>query len=83
MSENVITSPLPGVFYRRPAPGEPPFVNEGDSVEAGQVVGLVEIMKQFTELKSDVAGVLESFRVEDQGMVNAGDEIAVVSGAGL
>ncbi|WP_377645386.1 acetyl-CoA carboxylase [Oryzobacter terrae] len=78
MTEHVITSPLPGVFYRSPAPGEPPFVQEGDSVEAGQTVGLVEIMKQFTELKSGVAGVLEGFRVDDLAMVNPGDTVAVV-----
>ncbi len=78
MTEHFIFSPLPGVFYRCPAPGEPPFVNEGDTVEAGQTLGLVEIMKQFTELKSTSAGVLDSFQVEDQAMVAAGDQLAVV-----
>lgn len=80
MTEHIVTTPLPGIFYRCPAPGEPPFVNEGDAVEAGQTVGLVEIMKQFTEVKSGAAGVLACFRIEDQTMVSPGDEVAVVQG---
>lgn len=73
-----VISPLPGIFYRKPAPDKDTYANEGDTVEAGQVIGLVEIMKQFTEVRSDVAGVLKEFKVEDNGMVNPGDVIAVV-----
>ncbi|TNM38653.1 biotin carboxyl carrier domain-containing protein [Nocardioides albidus] len=77
MSEHAVTSPLPGVFYRCPSPGEPPFVEDGAAVESGQVIGLVEIMKQFTEIRADAAGVL-SFEVDDLGMVEPGATIAVV-----
>ena len=77
MSEHALTSPVPGVFYRCPAPGEPPFVEDGAAVEAGQVIGLVEIMKQFTEIRSEVAGAL-SFQVDDQSMVDPGATVAVV-----
>ena len=77
MSEHALTSPVPGVFYRCPAPGEPPFIEDGASVEAGQVIGLVEIMKQFTEIRSEVAGAL-SFQVDDQSMVDPGATVAVV-----
>jgi len=73
-----IVSPLPGIFYRKPGPGKPPFANEGDSIEVGQTLGIVEIMKQFTEIQSDVAGVLESFEVAEGDMVNPGDPIVVV-----
>lgn len=73
-----VISPLPGIFYRRPAPDKPLYAEEGDTVEAGQVIGLVEIMKQFTEVRSDAAGVLKEFKVEDNGMVNPGDVIAVI-----
>ena len=73
-----IVSPLPGIFYRKPGPDKDPYVNEGDTIENGQVIGLVEIMKQFTEVRSDVAGVVKEFKVEDNGMVNPGDVIAVV-----
>ena len=74
-----IQSPLPGVFYRRPGPDRYPYVQEGDRVETGQVIGMVEIMKQFTEVHSDVSGTLESFAVQDSAMVSPGDTIAVVA----
>jgi acetyl-CoA carboxylase biotin carboxyl carrier protein len=73
-----IVSPLPGIFYRKPGPGKQPFVNEGDVIEIGQPVGIIEIMKQFTEIQSDVAGVLESFEVNDGDMVNPGDAISII-----
>lgn len=73
-----IISPLPGIFYRRPSPDKPAFVEEGDAVEAGQTIGLVEIMKQFSELKADAAGTISSLPVEDGGMVNPGDVVAVI-----
>lgn len=77
MSENII-SPLPGIFYRKPGPGKDPYVNEGEPVEVGQTVGLVEIMKQFTEVRSEVAGTLTRFEIEDNAMVNPGDVVAVI-----
>jgi len=74
-----IVSPLPGIFYRKPGPDKDPYANEGDTIEAGQTIGVVEIMKQFSEIRSDVAGTLESFAVEDSGTVNPGDVIATVT----
>jgi acetyl-CoA carboxylase biotin carboxyl carrier protein len=53
------------VFDRKPGPGKPAFANEGDAIEVGQSIGIVEIMKQFTEIQSDVAGTLESFAVNE------------------
>ena len=74
-----IISPLPGIFYRKPGPGKDPYANEGDSIAAGQTIGLVEIMKQFSEVRAEVAGVLVRFEIEDFGIVNPGDVIAVIS----
>lgn len=73
-----IQSPLPGVFYRRPGPDKDPYVQEGDHVEVGQVIGMIEIMKQFTEVQSEVAGTLDSFSVDDSSTVNPGETIATV-----
>jgi biotin carboxyl carrier protein len=73
-----VVSPLPGIFYRKPAPDKPPLANEGDTIEVGQALGIIEIMKQFTEVQSDVAGVLESFAVNDGDAVNPGDAISVI-----
>lgn len=73
-----IISPLPGIFYRRPSPDAEPFASEGEPVAAGQVIGLVEIMKQFSEVTAPAAGTLSSFAVEDGGEVSPGDVLATV-----
>ena len=77
--EQTIKSPLPGTFYRRSSPEADPFVSEGDRVEVGDVVGLVEIMKNFHEVKADEAGVIASFVIENEDVVEAGQEIATLS----
>ncbi|MEZ3159499.1 acetyl-CoA carboxylase [Microbacterium sp. BWT-B31] len=73
-----ITAAIPGIFYRRPAPDKAPFVEVGDTIEAGQTIGVVEIMKQFTEVRAEAAGVLTAFHAEDSGMVGPGDVIATI-----
>ncbi|TFD65472.1 biotin carboxyl carrier domain-containing protein [Cryobacterium ruanii] len=78
MSHQII-SPLPGIFYRKPGPGKEPYVNEGETISAGQTIGLVEIMKQFSEVRAEFDGVLEKFEIDDFGIVNPGDVIAITS----
>lgn len=78
MLQHQIVTPLPGVFYRNPGPGKPPYVAEGDRVEVGQPIGLVEIMKQFSEVKSTASGIVDGFMVDDCSDVCAGTVIAVV-----
>jgi acetyl-CoA carboxylase biotin carboxyl carrier protein len=53
---HLVKSPIVGTFYEAPAPGAPPFVRPGDSVQVGQVLCLVEAMKLMNEIESDVAG---------------------------
>jgi len=77
MAQQII-SPLPGTFYRRPAPDQPMFKEVGDSVSAGDVVGLVEVMKSFHEVQSTVSGRIVAFLVENEGPVQAGEAIAEV-----
>lgn len=77
MSTQVI-APIPGIFYRRPAPDKPPFAEVGDTVEAGQTIGIIEIMKQFTEVRTESAGTVASFEADDMGMVGPGDVIATI-----
>ena len=76
-----IKSPLPGTFYRRPDPQSDPYVSEGDAVQAGDVVGLVEIMKSFHEIASDAAGVIVRFLVENEELVDAGQAIIALEPA--
>jgi acetyl-CoA carboxylase biotin carboxyl carrier protein len=51
-----VTAPLTGVWYGAPSPGARPYVTEGSEIGAGAVVGLIEAMKLFNEIKSDIAG---------------------------
>ncbi|MDF2230948.1 acetyl-CoA carboxylase [Albimonas sp. CAU 1670] len=71
-----IRSPLPGTFYRKPAPDQPPFVEDGASVAAGDVVGLVEVMKSFHEVKAEAAGDNIRFKLENEDAVTAGALLA-------
>ncbi len=50
MARNTVLAPIPGTFYRKPAPGEPAFKSEGDTVAAGDTIGLIEVMKTFTPI---------------------------------
>jgi acetyl-CoA carboxylase biotin carboxyl carrier protein len=80
MAMKQILSPLPGTFYRRPSPDKPPYKSDGDSVAVGDVVGLVEVMKSFNEVKSDVAGKIARFHAENEEPVMAGQLLADVDG---
>ncbi len=78
MAEHTVRAPMPGVFYRCPAPTEPPFVEPGAKVTPDSTLGLIEIMKQFAEVKAGVAGTLREILAEDTGLLEPGDPIAVV-----
>jgi acetyl-CoA carboxylase biotin carboxyl carrier protein len=51
-----VRAPLTGIFYPAPSPGATPYVSVGDHVSVGQIIGLIEAMKLFNEIKSDLAG---------------------------
>jgi len=51
-----VKAPLTGIFYASPAPGSAPYVAAGGEVAVGQIIGLIEAMKVFNEIKSDLAG---------------------------
>lgn len=72
---HVVESPMVGTFYRSPAPGEPPFVEEGVRVEEGQVLCILEAMKLFNELTSDAAGTVVRVLVEDGAPVEFGQPL--------
>jgi acetyl-CoA carboxylase biotin carboxyl carrier protein len=78
MARREVLTPIPGVFYRRPDPDSEPFVTEGDAVEAGGTIGLVEIMKNFQPVESEGAGTLVEFLVENEDAVVAGQPVAIV-----
>lgn len=64
-----IKSPIVGTFYRTPGPDKPAFVKVGDSVDVGKVVCIVEAMKLFNEIESEVKGKIVKVVVEDASPV--------------
>ncbi len=73
-----ITAPLTGVFYSRPRPDASPFVTVGSTVEPGQTVALVEAMKFFNEVRSEVRGIVREILPKDQQLVKLGDTLIVL-----
>jgi len=64
-----VTAPLTGVWYTAPSPGARPYVSAGGEIASGQVVGLIEAMKLFNEIKSDVAGTVTRVLAETGTLV--------------
>jgi acetyl-CoA carboxylase biotin carboxyl carrier protein len=64
-----VSAPLTGIWYPSSSPGARPYVNEGDEVAAGQVIGLIEAMKLFNEIKSDASGRISRILVENGTLV--------------
>ena len=75
MATKTILAPLPGTFYRRPAPDQPPFKNEGDAVAVGDAVALIEVMKTFTQVAAEETGKIVRFFVENEDAVTAGEPL--------
>ena len=70
-TENFVTikSPMIGTFYRSPSPGKPMFVEVGDEIQPGKVVCIIEAMKLFNEIESEVKGRIVKILVEDASPV--------------
>jgi len=64
-----IKSPMIGTFYRKPSPDKDPFVNVGDEVSVGTVVCVVEAMKLFNEIESEISGKIIKVLVEDMSPI--------------
>ncbi|WP_243291753.1 biotin/lipoyl-containing protein [Bacillus sp. FJAT-47783] len=73
-----VFSPIPGIIYLKSSPKEEICVKEGEKVKAGDIIALVEIMKNFYEVKAEKDGTIESFKVENEDIVEVGQEIAVI-----
>tara|TARA_B100000927_G_scaffold288168_1_gene282316 strand:+ start:501 stop:926 length:426 start_codon:yes stop_codon:yes gene_type:complete len=75
---NIMTSPIVGTFYRKPAPDKEPFVKVGDVVNKGDVLCIIEAMKMMNEIKSEHAGKIASIEIEDGQPVEFGQTIVVI-----
>ena len=70
-----IKAQMPGTFYRRPDPDSGFYVEEGESVSAGDTLGLIEVMKSFHEVKAEEDGTVSRFLVENEAAVDAGQDL--------
>lgn len=70
-----INSPIVGVFYEAPAPGESPYVSQGDEVDEGQTICIVEAMKLMNEIAAEFACVVERVLVENAEPVEFGQPL--------
>jgi acetyl-CoA carboxylase biotin carboxyl carrier protein len=73
-----VTSPMTGIFYSRSNPGAPAFVQEGATVNAGQVVCLIEAMKVFNEITAPASGTVGRIGPKDGEVVQPGDVLITV-----
>jgi len=78
MATQQIFSPLPGIFYRKPAPDKPDYKSDGDSITEDDTIGLIEVMKSFNEVKAGAAGKILRFLTENEEAVMAGQPIAEI-----
>ena len=76
-----IAAPMVGTFFRAPSPDAPPFVREGDVVETGQTVCVIEAMKLFNEIQSDVSGRVVRILSENATPVEYGQPLMLVEPA--
>jgi len=70
-----MTAPMMGKFYAAPSPSDPPFVEKGQWVAAGATLGLIEVMKVFASVKTEIAGVVEKILVANGQSVEYGQAL--------
>jgi acetyl-CoA carboxylase biotin carboxyl carrier protein len=75
LAEKTVKAQMPGTFYRRPDPESDVYAVEGDTVSAGDTVGLIEVMKSFHEVKAEEDGTITKFLVENEDAVDAGQDL--------
>lgn len=73
-----ILSPMPGAFYRKPSPESPNYVEIGQEVKEGDVLGLIDVMKQYSELVAEQSGTIDQVLIEDGDAVDAGQIIFIL-----
>ena len=73
-----IKAPLVGTLYLLPKPGEPPFIKVGDKIELGQILCIIEAMKIFNEIESEVSGTIKKILIDDSKPVEYGQAIISV-----
>ncbi len=75
-----LPSPMVGVFYHAPSPGEPNFAEIGDRIERGQTIGLIEAMKVFNEITAEASGTLVEIPAGNGQLVETGMPLMLLKG---
>jgi acetyl-CoA carboxylase biotin carboxyl carrier protein len=75
---HMVKSPIVGTYYESPSPGSPPFVKVGDTVEAGQILCIVEAMKLMNEIEADAAGEIMKMLAKNGQPIEYGQELFVI-----
>ena len=80
-ASNLITikSPMIGTFYRTPSPDKPNFVNIGDEIKPGKIIGIIEAMKLFNEIESEVSGKIVKILVDNASPIEYDQPLFLVS----
>ena len=78
LGAHAVRSPSPGIFWRSPHPGAPPFADVGDDVQAGYTLGIVEVMKLMNHISSNITGTVVGLFVENGMRVDRGDALFAI-----
>lgn len=78
MAKHIIKAHLPGTFYHKPAPDQPTYKSAGDAVRPGDVIGLIEVMKSYHEVKATVKGQFNAYLTEDGDAISPSQDLAEI-----
>lgn len=78
VSGHTVNSPMVGTFYRAPSPGAKPFVEEGQQIEIGDTLCIIEAMKMLNQIEADRAGIIKSILTENAQPVEYGQPLFVI-----
>jgi len=76
--EHLVTAPMVGTYYSSPSPGAKQFIEIGDSVEAGQVLCIIEAMKMMNQIESEVAGSVRAILIKNGEPVEFGQPLFII-----
>lgn len=77
-----LTSPLTGIYYAAETPQSPPFVTVGTAIAVGQIIGLIEAMKTFNRVESELSGIVQAVAVTNGAEVQAGQPLLYLESDG-
>ena len=74
----IIKAPLVGIFYLSPAPNQKPFVQEGDKIKKGDIVCIIEAMKNLHQVKSDYSGIISKIIAKNEKFVEYNEDLIII-----